>query len=181
MRASQSVAYGAALFLVLSMRYLTRKLTSATQAHDTLELPFDLRQKSRLRATLASGEEVGLFLERGSILRGGEFLQSEDGALIVRVLAAPEEVYDVTASNATELMRATYHLGNRHVPLQIGDGWIRLEQDAVLKEMLLGLGVSVTETKAPFEPEAGAYGGGHRHHEHVESTHLRPPARLRHG
>lgn len=145
------------------MRYLTKKLTYAPQVHDMLELPFDLRQKSRLRAHLASGEEVGLFLERGSILRGGEYLQSEDGTFFVQVLAAPEIVYDVTARNVTELMRAAYHLGNRHVPLQIGDGWIRLEQDTVLKEMLLGLGVVVVEANAPFEPEAGAYGGGHRH------------------
>jgi urease accessory protein len=89
-------------------------------------------------------------------------------------------VMDVTAPDAPTLTRAAYHLGNRHVPLQVGDGWLRLEQDHVLKDMLLGLNVTVQELQAPFEPEAGAYGGGHRHH-HDDDTggNLRPPMRLK--
>jgi urease accessory protein len=79
-------------------------------------------------------------------------------------------------------MCAAYHLGNRHVPLQVGDHWLRLEQDYVLKEMLLGLGMSVGEKFAPFEPEAGAYGGGHRHgHEEDSMANLRQPVKLKHG
>jgi urease accessory protein len=146
---------------------------------DWVALPFDRRQKSRLRVTLQSGQEAALMLERGTILRGGDCLRAEDGR-IIEVLAADQPVMDVTAADAPTLTRAAYHLGNRHVPLQVGDGWLRLEQDHVLKDMLLGLNVTVQELQAPFEPEAGAYGGGHRHH-HDDDTggNLRPPMRLK--
>ena len=129
---------------------------------DRLILPFDRRQKSRLRTRLESGAEVGLFLERGSMLRDGDFLQTEDG-LFVRVVAAPEQVYLVRCDSPLQLMRAAYHLGNRHVPLEIGDGWLKLRRDAVLRDMLIGLGASVSDAELPFDPEAGAYGGGHNH------------------
>ena len=144
---------------------LTCEQRAPAQDHfdEELVLPFELRQKSRMRTRLASGEEVGLFLERGTVLRGGEMLQGSDGR-VVKVVAAPEPVMRVTASDARELARAAYHLGNRHVPVQVGEGWLLLGQDHVLKEMLLGLGATVTEETAPFEPEAGAYGGGHHHH-----------------
>ncbi|KQT38030.1 urease accessory protein UreE [Methylophilus sp. Leaf414] len=144
------------------MIHLTERITVSGHIDDTLELPFDLRQKSRLRVKLASGNEAALFLTRGIILRGGDLLKSEDG-LVVQIVAAQEPVYNVIAPTPRDLMCAAYHLGNRHVPLQIGDGWLRLEQDYVLRDMLLGLGMQVSEVKAPFEPEAGAYGGGHRH------------------
>ena len=130
---------------------------------DRLVLPFELRQKSRLRARLESGNEAALMLERGIVLRGGDHLKADDGR-IVRVEAAPEAVLFVTAPDAPALARAAYHLGNRHVPLQIGPGWLCLEQDHVLEEMLIGLGASVRREMAPFEPEAGAYGGSHDHH-----------------
>lgn len=133
---------------------------------ERLVLPFDLRQKSRLRTRLASGEEVGLFLERGTVLRGGDFLQGEDGRIVL-VEAAAEPVLRVVCATPLDLVRAAYHLGNRHVPLQIGEGWLRLAADHVLQEMLLQLGAEVTEETASFEPEAGAYGGGH-HHAHGE-------------
>jgi urease accessory protein len=97
----------------------------------------------------------------------------------IQVQAAEEAVMDVTASSPQALTRAAYHLGNRHVPLQVGEGWLRLEQDHVLKEMLLGLDVNVMDLQAPFEPEAGAYGGGHRHHHDDETANLRQPARLK--
>ncbi|HSH87692.1 MAG: urease accessory protein UreE [Methylophilus sp.] len=144
------------------MIHLTERITVSGHIDDTLELPFDLRQKSRLRVKLASGNEAALFLTRGIILRGGDLLKSADG-LVVQIVAAQEPVYNVIAPTARDLMCAAYHLGNRHVPLQIGDGWLRLEQDYVLRDMLLGLGMQVSEVNAPFEPEAGAYGGGHRH------------------
>lgn len=157
------------------MIHLTERIAIAGKINDTLELPFDLRQKSRLRVKLASGNEAALFLSRGIILRGGDLLKSEDG-FVVQVIAAQEPVYNVIAPTARELMCAAYHLGNRHVPLQIGDGWLRLEQDYVLKEMLLGLGMQVSEVVAPFEPEAGAYGGGHRHgHDDDATVNLRVP------
>lgn len=141
---------------------------------DRLVLPFDQRQKSRLRVTLQSGAEAALMLERGGVLRGGDRLRSEDGRVIV-VDSAPERVIRVTASSAHQLALAAYHLGNRHVPLQIGEGWLLLEDDHVLLHMLEGLGVSVTSTSAPFEPEGGAYGGHspaeHHHHDHHHGHH----------
>ena len=164
------------------MLTVTRRISVASHIHDTVELPFDKRQKSRLRVRLQSGVEVALFLDRGIILRGGDLLQAENG-LVIQVRSANEPVYNVMANSHRELMCAAYHLGNRHVPLQIGDGWLRLEQDYVLKEMLLGLGVVVTEIEAPFEPEAGAYGGGHRHghDDETRTLNLKQPARLRNG
>ncbi|MFL9710019.1 urease accessory protein UreE [Methylobacillus sp. Pita1] len=157
---------------------ISKKIETASQVDDQLVLPFDRRQKSRLRVVLASGTEAALLLERGTVLRGGDLLQAEDGR-VVQVVAADEPVLLVTAETAQQLMRAAYHLGNRHVPLEVGNGWLRLEQDHVLQEMLLGLGVQVEGQMAPFEPEAGAYGGGHRHHHDDDAPSIRQPARLR--
>lgn len=168
------------------MIHLTERIALSGHIDDSVELPFDLRQKSRLRVMLASGQEAALFLSRGIILRGGDLLRTESG-MVVKVVAAQEPVYNVIAPSQRELMCAAYHLGNRHVPLQIGDGWLRLEQDYVLKDMLVGLGMQVSEVLAPFEPEAGAYGGGHRHgHDEEATTNIRPPklrpqARLENG
>ncbi|GFE84202.1 urease accessory protein UreE [Steroidobacter agaridevorans] len=144
------------------MLNITRKLPASTTPADVkLVLPFQLRNKSRLRTTLDTGEEVGLILERGSILRGGDLLLAEDGR-VVEVVAEPETVSTVRASEPLALCRASYHLGNRHVALQIGSGWVRYQHDHVLDEMVRGLGLAVTIEEAPFEPEAGAY-GGHSH------------------
>ncbi len=130
---------------------------------EQLSLPFELRQKSRLRTRLASGEEAGLFLEHGSILRGGDCLRAIDGRIVL-VVAADEALMQAQCATPFELGRAAYHLGNRHVPVQIGDGWLRFQADEVLANMLRGLKASVSEVTAPFEPEAGAYAGGHHHH-----------------
>ena len=137
-------------------------------AAERLVLPFELRQKSRLRARLASGAEVGLFLERGIVLRGGDLLVAEDGT-VVEVVAALETVSTVKDSDATRLARAGYHLGNRHVPVEIGTGWLRYGHDHVLDDMVRGLGLSVVVEEAPFEPEAGAYGHSHTPHGHSHS------------
>ena len=83
---------------------------------------------------------------------------------MVKVLSADEELMNAACANPTALARAAYHLGNRHVPVQIGDGWLRFQSDKVLGQMLVGLGVEVSTLTAPFEPEAGAYAGGHHHH-----------------
>ena len=138
---------------------------AAPQArHDeALSLPFELRQKSRLRTKLVSGEEAGLFLEHGSVLRGGDYLRANDGRIVV-VVAADEELMEASCATPFELARAAYHLGNRHVPVQIGAGWLRFQADDVLAQMLRGLQANVTTLAAPFEPEAGAYAGGHHHH-----------------
>src|SRR5678815_6065594 len=98
---------------------------------EQLSLPFELRQKSRLRTKLASGEEAGLFLEHGSILRGGDCLRANDGRIVL-VVAADEELMEAKCVTPFQLVRAAYHLGNRHVPVQIGDGWLRFQTDDVL-------------------------------------------------
>ncbi|MGO4765064.1 urease accessory protein UreE [Cupriavidus sp. 2KB_3] len=127
-----------------------------------LVLPFGERSKSRLRAVLDNGAEAALFLPRGTVLRGGDLLVAEDGTF-VEVQAAPESVLQVTATDPLALMRAAYHLGNRHTPVEVGRDYLRLEFDAVLADMLARLGVQATRAELPFEPEAGAYGGGHKH------------------
>lgn len=132
-----------------------------------LVLSFAERSRSRLRTVLDDGTDVGLLLPRGTVLRGGDWLQAAGGELI-RVRAAVEALYCVSVPPGTDdpafvLMRAAYHLGNRHVPVALTTTALYLEQDPVLAEMLERLGVTVTPCMAPFEPEAGAYGGGHRH------------------
>ncbi|CAN0618994.1 Urease accessory protein UreE [Burkholderia multivorans] len=128
----------------------------------TLTLTYDARRRSRLAATLDSGEEVALVLPRGTVLADGDVLVADDGAL-VRVVAAAETVLRVRAPDPLTFTRAAYHLGNRHTPVEIGDGYLKLEADPVLADMLRRLGAQVETVDAPFQPEAGAYGGGHRH------------------
>jgi urease accessory protein len=141
-----------------------RATDTATPAAVQLVLPFDDRCKSRLRTRLADGEEVGLFLERGGILRGGDRLLANDGR-VVEVVAAPETLMEVRSANPLSLTRAAYHLGNRHVAVEIGPTWLRFAADRVLADMVTGLGFALIEIVAPFEPEAGAYAGGHSHGE----------------
>ncbi|MDP2810599.1 MAG: urease accessory protein UreE [Rhodocyclaceae bacterium] len=133
-------------------------------ASERLVLPFESRCKSRLRTRLASGEEAGLFLERGRVLRGGDLLLGNDGR-VIEVVAAAEALMEAQCEDPLQLARAAYHLGNRHVAVQILPGSLRFARDHVLGEMLRGLGLPVAEIEAPFEPEAGAYGahGGHGH------------------
>jgi urease accessory protein len=133
-------------------------------ASDALLLTFESRCKSRLRTRLASGEEVGLFLERGRVLRGGDRLLGKDGR-IIEIVAAAESLMQAQSSDPLQLARGAYHLGNRHVAVQILPGSLRFARDHVLGDMVRGLGLPVSEIEAPFEPEAGAYGaqGGHDH------------------
>jgi urease accessory protein len=136
------------------------------QANARLTLPFELRQKSRLRTHLESGEDVWLILARGEILRGGDLLVATDGR-VVQVVAQPEQLLHVECDTPSALARAAYHLGNRHVPVEVGDGYLHLAADHVLEQMLIGLGAHVSAVEAAFEPEAGAYGA----HTHYESGH----------
>jgi len=129
----------------------------------TMTLPFDQRQKSRFRGQLDRGDEVAVLLPRGTVLRDGDILTTELGYPKVRVIAAPELLSVVRDDDPHALLRAAYHLGNRHIPLQIEPGELRFTADHVLDEMLHGLGIHVTRAQLPFEPEAGAYGGGHGH------------------
>jgi urease accessory protein len=135
---------------------LDKSLDHPRATERRLLLPFGERSKSRSRQFLDNGEEVGLFLERGSVLRDGDLLLSDDGR-VVEVQAAPESVSTVHSDNTLMLARACYHLGNRHVALQIGTGWLRYQHDHVLDDMLRGFGLEVRVELAPFEPEGGAY------------------------
>jgi urease accessory protein len=128
----------------------------------TITLAYDMRCRSRFTATLDTGEEVGVVLPRGTVLRDGDMLVADDGSL-VRVVAAAENVLLVRARDPLTLTRAAYHLGNRHTPVEIGDDALKLEADPVLEDMLKRLGASVERAMLPFQPESGAYGGGHRH------------------
>lgn len=140
------------------------KVDSAEHIAGDLILPYDQREKSRLRAALSSGEEIAVFTVRGTVLRDGDLLLGDDGR-IVRIVAAPEPTYRVECPSSHALLRCAFHLGNRHTQAQLGEGFLRIRKDPVLKDMLTGLGATVTEELAPFEPESGAYGGGHHHHD----------------
>ena len=115
-----------------------------------------------------SGEDVGLILPRGEILRGGDLVTASDGR-IVEIISQEEKVLHVEANSPRDLARVAYHLGNRHVPVEVGEGFLRIAEDHVLEEMLKKLGAKVSAREAPFEPEAGAYAGGH--HQHDEMGH----------
>jgi len=130
-----------------------------------LKLPFEARQKSRLRTKLESGEEVGLMLPRGEILRGGDLVTASDGR-VIEIVAEPEKLLNIESK---ELAKIAYHLGNRHVPVQVAGNFLRIAADHVLEEMVRKLGASVSSIEAAFEPEAGAYAGGH--HQHDEMGH----------
>ncbi|MEC5218142.1 urease accessory protein [Actimicrobium sp. GrIS 1.19] len=157
------------------MLTLNTKVTDAEHIDGELSLPYELREKSRLRATLHSGEVVAVFTVRGTVLRGGDLLRGDDGR-IVRISAAAEATYRITCPDAHALLRCAFHLGNRHTQAEVGDGYLRIRADAVLGDMLQGLGASMSEEQAPFEPEAGAYGGGHGHR---DDSHPLAPIPLR--
>jgi urease accessory protein len=147
---------------------LTRRSESPDRADAAVALTFDQRQRSRLRVTLDDGREAGILLPRGETLRDGDRLTGEDG-VVVRVGAAPEPLSTAASDDPLLLARACYHLGNRHVALQIGPGRLAWLHDHVLDDMVRGLGLTVTLEQAPFQPEPGAYGGhahGHGHHGH---------------
>lgn len=164
---------------------LTAKAPADSTTVAQLRLPFDQRQKSRLRTKLTDGEDAWLLLPRGEILRGGDKLQASDGR-VVEVVAAMEDVMHITCASANALAKAAYHLGNRHVPVEVGDGYLRIAADHVLAEMLTGLGATLITMQAPFEPEGGAYGhtsghdhghahGGLHHHQKHEGEPARGP------
>lgn len=141
---------------------------AGAQPDESITLSFELRQKSRLRARLDSGAEVSIVLARGRVLRSGDLLKAADGT-VIEVRAAPEAVSTIRCSDALTLTRGAYHLGNRHVPLQVGADFLRYQRDHVLDDMVRQLGFEVTAETAPFEPEAGAYGAGHSHSGHGHS------------
>lgn len=147
------------------MLQLIEKAQRNGDVDDTVTLPYALRQKSRQRVRLDSGREAAVLLPPGTHLHDGDCLVAADGTS-VRVTAAMEEVATARTDDPLRFARACYHLGNRHVPLQIGPGWARYQPDHVLDEMVRGLGLAVTNETAPFEPERGAYHGQSHSHRH---------------
>jgi len=136
----------------------------------SITLDWDVRQKSRFESTDSAGRQVGVFLQRGQVVRGGDVLVGEDGSLL-KVLAAPQAVLRIThcSQHGTpfDLTRAAYHLGNRHVPIELQTDHLKIEPDHVLADMLRAMHLIVHEVQDSFEPENGAYGehgGGHHHH-----------------
>ncbi len=140
-----------------------QKITRKNQPHTTLTLKRDQREKSRLKVVLDDGREAGLFFAKGTSFQDGDLIIDVHGKTLVKVKAAPEEVSTVYCDDPFMLARACYHLGNRHVPLQIQIGVLRYQHDHVLDDMVRGLGLEVRTEQAPFEPESGAYSGGHQH------------------
>ena len=144
----------------------------------TVSLDWDVRQKSRFETTTADGQPVGVFLPRGHVIRGGDVLVGEDGSLL-QVLAAPQAVLRITfdAQHGTpfDLTRAAYHLGNRHVPIELQADHLKIEPDHVLADMLRAMHLQVVAVDESFEPENGAYGdhGGpaHGHHHGHDHNH----------
>lgn len=140
----------------------------------TLNLDWDVRQKSRFEATDSQGRSVGVFLPRGTVVRGGDVLVGEDGSLI-RVEAAPQAVLRITACTAHgspfDLTRAAYHLGNRHVPIELRPDYLQIEPDHVLADMLRSMHLIVNSVKAAFEPESGAYASHGAHSGHADHGH----------
>jgi urease accessory protein len=138
----------------------------------SVELDWDTRSKSRFDATDSAGRRLGVFLPRGRVLRGGDVLVAEDGSL-VRVLASPQPVLVARPcaehGSPFDLVRAAYHLGNRHVQLELKPDRLQLEPDHVLADLLRQMHLIVSEEHAAFEPEAGAYASGGHGHDHAHS------------
>jgi urease accessory protein len=145
----------------------------------TLTLDWDVRQKSRFDAESSDGRHVGVFLPRGTVVRGGDVLITQDGSLL-RVVAAPQPVLRITAcSDHSHSHAHAYHLGNRHVPIELKPDHLKIEPDHVLADLLRAMHLTVAEVREPFEPEGGAYtaghgaGHGHEHgHGHGHGPHL---------
>lgn len=149
------------------MLVFTQRIGHVHDHSQTLTLAFELRQKARLKIKSDSGEEVGLMLPRGLVLRGGDCLQSETG-VIAKVIAALEEVSVARSENKLLLAKASYHLGNRHMPLQIEENYLAYQKDHVLDEMVENLGLSVSHEMRAFEPDSGAY---HSHSKGLSHSH----------
>ena len=140
---------------------ITQRLRANPDAVVSFTLALSAEERTRSRHRFESeGRQIFLRLPRGTVLRDGDLLQADDGSL-VRIIAKPELVLNVTALSPQLLLRAAYHLGNRHVPVEITTTYLRLSPDPVLQTMLLQLGLEVQETVLPFQPELGAYGHAH--------------------
>ena len=147
------------------MLVFTQRVEHTNECNHTLTLAYDLRQKARLKTKSDKGEEVGLMLPRGLILRGGDCLRTEEG-VIAKVIAAPEELSIARTKDKLVLAKACYHLGNRHMPLQIEEECLIYQKDHVLDEMVENLGLVISHEMRAFEPESGAYSSHSHEHSH---------------
>jgi urease accessory protein len=145
------------------MVVLTKRLSVETkiEANFTLALTAEARTKTRQRLEIAEEKWVGLRLPRGTVLKDGDLLLSEEDKVVVRIVAQPEPVMTVRGETQLDLLKAAYHLGNRHVPIEITPEYLRLTPDSVLHSLLIRMGLQVTEEIAPFYPETGAYSHSH--------------------
>lgn len=143
----------------------TQKIEPDTLLYPTdfLTLDFEHRSRARFKAVTDNGQEISIFMNRGTSLQNGDLLKSECGT-IIGIKSLPEEVITARSKNWQTFSRACYHLGNRHVPLQIGSLWLRFKPDHVLENMVRTLGLDAGPENVPFEPEKGAYGGHHHSH-----------------
>jgi urease accessory protein len=149
--------------MLMSLEQLTQHLPQfPVRSGLSVSLPFELRCKSRLRAQLSNGQEVAVIVPRGTVLRGGDALSNASG-LQVQVIAAAEAVLYATAPDRLTLLKGAYHLGNRHTPVELGADYLAILYDPVLADLLVLLGLEVNPAMCAFEPEHGAYGGGHKH------------------
>ncbi|MFI5447002.1 urease accessory protein UreE [Polaromonas sp. UC242_47] len=144
----------------------------------TIELDWDVRQKSRFETTDSLGRQLGIFLPRGTLVRGGDVLIAEDGSM-VKVMAAAQTVLRITAcpnhGSPFDLTRAAYHLGNRHVPIELKPDHLKIEPDHVLADLLRSMHLIVNEVSETFEPEGGAYSAGGHAHTHAPVTTVATP------
>ena len=174
--ARKGLAVGVSFDKVVSMIHVSRLLPQGhglapvlLKRASTVTLDWDVRQKSRFDTTDSLGRQLGVFLPRGTPVRGGDVLVAEDGSL-VRVVAAPQAVLHIThcSQHGTpfDLMRAAYHLGNRHVPIELKPDHLKIEPDHVLADLLRAMHLIVREESMAFEPEAGAYAGRAHGHDH---------------
>jgi urease accessory protein len=137
---------------------------------DAIVLPYGVRQKGRFLTASKTGLEVGVFLPRGEMLRSGDCLHTECGQTFM-VQAQAEEVVTAVTTDWLRFSKACYHLGNRHVPMQIGELWLRFQPDHVLEEMITMMGLECRHHLAEFNPENGAYHGSGQHHHHDDTLH----------
>lgn len=147
------------------MLELTEKIELADRYDAVISLDFDSRKRGRLKVLTDSGEEAGLFLERGQMLVDGDCLKATDGRVVL-VQAASERLTEASATDPLLFARICYHLGNRHTPVEIRSGSVRFQPDHVLADMCRSWGLIVSEVDQPFNPESGAYGKHTKHHHH---------------
>lgn len=147
------------------MLELTEKIDQADRYDVVISLDYDARKRGRLKVLTDSGEEAGLFLERGQVLTDGDCLKAVDGRVVL-VQAAPERLVEASTSDPLLFATICYHLGNRHTPVEIGPGRVCFQPDHVLAEMCRAWGLLVSEVDQPFHPESGAYGKHSKHHHH---------------